>query len=75
MGWWGGGMVAHVILVSAQVLLVLTLCPWTLDFGLGLDNIVRHGLAMETQILRKPIFHIYGMKMDNVECDLSEHLM
>ena len=32
------GWVAHVILVSAQVLLVLTLGPWTLDFGLGLDN-------------------------------------
>ena len=32
--------VAHVILVSAQVLLVLTLGLWTLDFGLGLDNIL-----------------------------------
>ena len=31
-------MVAHVILVSAQVLLVLTLGLRTLDFGLGLDN-------------------------------------
>ena len=29
----GGGVVAHVILVSAQVLWVLTL-----DLGLGLDN-------------------------------------
>ena len=42
MGWGvvvgGGGVVAHVILVSAQVLLVLTLGLWTLDFGLGLDN-------------------------------------
>ena len=44
MGWvvWGGvgwgGVVAHVILVSAQVLLVLTLGLRTLDFGLGLDN-------------------------------------
>ena len=27
-----------VILVSAQVLLVLTLGLWTLNFGLGLDN-------------------------------------
>ena len=33
-------VVAHVILVSAQVLLVLTLGLWTLDFGLGLDNTV-----------------------------------
>ena len=33
-----GGWVAHVILVSAQVLLVLTLGLWTLDSGLGLDN-------------------------------------
>ena len=32
-----GGRVAHVILVSAQVSLVLTLGLW--DFGLGLDNI------------------------------------
>ena len=32
------GWVAHVILVSAQVLLVLTLRLWTLDFGLGFDN-------------------------------------
>ena len=31
-----GWVVAHVILVSAQVLLVLTLGLW--DFGLGLDN-------------------------------------
>ena len=31
VGWWGGvGLVAHVILVSAQVLLVLTLGLWTL---------------------------------------------
>ena len=40
MGW--GGWVAHVILVSAQVLLVLTLGLWDFglwDFGLGLDNI------------------------------------
>ena len=37
---WGGvgWVVAHVILVSAQVLLVLTFGLWTLDFGLGLDN-------------------------------------
>ena len=35
--WW----VAHVILVSAQVLLVLTLGLRTLDFGVGLDN-MRH---------------------------------
>ena len=34
----GHVVVAHVILVSAQVLLVLTLGLWTLDFGLGLDN-------------------------------------
>ena len=34
----GGWVVAHVIIVSAQVLLVLTLGLWTLDFGLGLDN-------------------------------------
>ena len=37
-------MVAHVILVSAQVPLVLTLGLWDLtwglwDFGLGLDNV------------------------------------
>ena len=32
------GWVAHMILVSAQVLLVLTLGLRTLDFGLGLDN-------------------------------------
>ena len=31
-------VVAHVILVSAQVLLVLTLGLRTLDFGLGLDK-------------------------------------
>ena len=31
-----GGVVVHVILVSAQVLLVLTLGLW--DFELGLDN-------------------------------------
>ena len=37
-GGWGGGVVAHVILVLAQVLLILTLGLWTLDFGLGLDN-------------------------------------
>ena len=30
MGGWVGGWVAHVILVSAQVLLVLTLGLWTL---------------------------------------------
>ncbi len=36
----GGHMVvAHVILVSPQVLMVLTLGLWTLDFGLGLDHI------------------------------------
>ena len=35
----------------------------------------RHGLAMEIQIPRKPIFYIYGMEMDNVECDLSVHEM
>ena len=28
-----------VIIVSAQVLWILTLVLWTLDFGLGLDNI------------------------------------
>ena len=33
-----GMLVAHVILVSAQVLLVLTLGLWTSDFGLGLDK-------------------------------------
>ena len=33
-------VVAHVILGSAQVLFVLTLGLWTLDFGLGLDNTV-----------------------------------
>ena len=32
--WW----VAHVIIVSAQVPLVLTLGLWTWDFGPGLDN-------------------------------------
>ncbi len=32
------GWVAPVIIVSAQVLLILTLGLW--DFGLGLDNIV-----------------------------------
>ena len=37
MGLWVVGM-ANVILVSAQVLLILTLGLWTLDFGLGLDN-------------------------------------
>ena len=31
----------YVILVSAQVLLVLTLGLWILDFGLGLDNFVK----------------------------------
>ena len=36
-------VVAHVILESAQVLLVLTLGLWTLDFGLGLDkNVEKH---------------------------------
>ena len=30
----GGGVLAHVILVSAQVLLVLTLGLWTSDLGL-----------------------------------------
>ena len=34
-GWW---WVAHVILVSAQVPLVLTLGLWTLYFGLELNN-------------------------------------
>jgi len=29
-GWWGGGVVAYVIIVSAQVPLVLTLGLWTL---------------------------------------------
>ena len=43
-GGWGGWVVAHVILVSAQVPLVLTLGLWDLtwglwDFGLGLDNV------------------------------------
>ena len=37
-GWVGGWVVAPVIFVSAQVLLVLTLGLWTLDFRLGLDN-------------------------------------
>ena len=32
VGW--GGVVAHLILVSAQVILVLTLGLWTLDLGL-----------------------------------------
>ena len=36
----GGGVVAHVILVLAQVPSVLTLGLWTWDFGLGLDDIV-----------------------------------
>ena len=36
VGWW----VAHVVLVSAQVLVVLTLGLW--DFGLGLDNKYRY---------------------------------
>ena len=35
----------------------------------------RYGVAMEIQISRKPIFYIYGMEMDNVECDLSVHEM
>ena len=35
----------------------------------------QHGLAMENQIPKKPIFYIYGMEMDNVECDLSVHEM
>ena len=39
------------------------------------QNIYRNGLAMEIQIPRKPIFYIYGMEMDNVECDLSVHEM
>ena len=42
VGWWGG-VVAHVILVSAQVLLVLTLGLWTSDLGLtmsAVDNFV-----------------------------------
>ena len=33
-----GWVLARVILVSAQVLLVLNLGLWTMDFGLGLDN-------------------------------------
>ena len=37
-------LMAHVILVSAQVLLVLTLGLWTLDFGLGLDNKVTQNI-------------------------------
>ena len=41
-----GGVVAHVILVSAQVLLVLTLGLWTLDFGLGLDNYTSEYLTL-----------------------------
>ena len=40
VGWGGVAVVAHVILVSAQVLLVLTL-----DFELELDN--RHGRSYE----------------------------
>ena len=35
--WWGGWPMAHVILVSAQV---LDFGIGTLDFGLGLDNII-----------------------------------
>ena len=36
---WAGWVVAHVILVSAQVPLVLTWDFELWDFGLGLDNI------------------------------------
>ena len=39
VGWWGGGVVAHVILVSAQVLTVLTLGLWTLDLGLTIGGV------------------------------------
>ena len=44
VGWVGwGGVVAHVILVSAQVLLVLTLGLWTSDLGL---TIIIHGIVI-----------------------------
>ena len=47
-GWVGwGGWVAHVILVSAQVPLVLTLGLW--DFGLGLDNIFEQNIVRIAQ--------------------------
>ena len=47
LGGWGGGVVAHKILVSAPVPLELILTgfdwvgagPWGLGFGTGLDNI------------------------------------
>ena len=41
----GGVVVAHVILVSAQVPLVLTLGLW--DFGLGLDKNIKN-ISYET---------------------------
>ena len=43
-------MVAHVILVSAQVLSVLALGLWTLDFGLGLDNWMPQGLMGSARV-------------------------
>ena len=49
VGWWGGGVVAHVILVLAQVLWVFTLGLWTL--GLGLDNSLADNIGSDTQSL------------------------
>ena len=42
--WWGGGGGGGPCDFSDLVLLVLTLGVWTLDFGLGLDNIISREL-------------------------------
>ena len=52
VGWW----VAHLIIVSAQVLWVLTLGLWTLDFGLRLDNSIEQKYSDVT----KPYLLILG---------------
>ena len=49
----------HVNLVSAQVLLVLTLEFWTLDFGIGLDN-----LFEDTGLVRLEFLVIIGEEED-----------
>ena len=43
-------VVAHVILVSAQVLLVVTFGLWTSDFGLTISSMLRHCVLVETPV-------------------------
>ena len=69
--WW----VAHVIFVSAQVLLILTLGLWTLDFGtsdLGLTiNAVAGNILEISRTLKLRFIAVYDMRQLNVAGQLA----